>query len=149
MVDNQSFGSPRTFRWVRSRQIKDSKLHVRAEVAGSTSKGMDGFETIAESSYFVQQVAGTSLGYVIVPFDKSQPEQQGYNPSLVAFHLPNGSKRIRLHLSRPDGTTYPGSEREIRLVRQDQNGNDLFVFALLPLSGLVLPFMRRLKIGRG
>jgi len=145
MVDNQSLGSPRLFRWVRTRQFQSSVLHVRAEEAGRSAEAAS---TVLEQPYFVHQVPGPSLGYQIVPFDQSQPDQQGHDPSLVAFHLPSGSGHLRLSLSRPDGTRYPGSEREVRVLRQDRDGNGLFLLALLPLLGLGLPLLRRLKSGK-
>jgi len=146
MVDNQSLGSPRLFRWVRTRQIQSSVLHVRSEGAGSRSA--EAPSTVLEQPYFVHQVPGSSLGYQIVPFDQNQPDQQGHDPSLVAFHLPSGSGHLRFYLSRPDGTPYPGSEREVRVLRQDRHGNGLFLLALVPLLGLGLPLVRRLKSGK-
>jgi len=146
MVDNQSLGSPRLFRWVRTRQVQSSVLHLRAEGAGS--RPAEAASIVIEQPYFVHQVPGSSLGYQIVPFNQSQPDQQGHDPSLVAFHLPSGSGRLRFYLSRPDGTPYPGSEREVRVLRQDRHGNGLFLLALLPLLGLGVPLLRRLKSGR-
>ncbi len=144
MVDNQSLGSPRLFRSVRTRQVQGSVLHVRAQGAGPRSTGGDELVTVLEQPYFVHQVAGSSLGYSIVPFDPRQADQRGHDPSLVAFHLPNGSARF--YLSRSDGTRCPGSEREIRVLRQERYGSGLFLLALLPLVGLVLPLMRRFRI---
>ena len=146
MVDNQSFGSPRLFRWVRTRQVQGSILHVDAQGAGPRSPGGDQLVTVVEQPYFVHQVAGSSLGYSIVPFDPRQPDQQGRDPSLVAFHLPNGSERLSFYLYRSDGTRYPGSERELRVLRQNRHGSGLFLLALLPLVGLVLPLLRRVRI---
>ena len=145
MVDNQSSGSPRLFRWVRTRQVQGSVLHVDAQGA-PRSTGVDELVTVVEQPYFVRQVAGSSLGYSIVPFDPRQPDQQGHDPSLVAFRLPNRSERLSFYLSRSDGTRYPGSERVLRVLRQDRHGSDLFLLALLPLVGLVLPLLRRVRI---
>jgi hypothetical protein len=146
MVDNQSLGSPRLFRWVRTQQVQSSVLHVRAEGAGLASA--EAASTVVERPYFVHQVPGSSLGYQIVPFNPSQPDQQGHDPSLVAFHLPSGFEHLRFYLSRPDGTRYPGSEREVRMLRQDRHGKGLFLLALLPLLGLGAPVLRRLKSGK-
>ncbi len=145
MVDNQSSGSPRLFRWVRTRQVQGSTLRADAQGA-SRSTGAGEPVTVVEQPYFVRQAAGSSLGYTIVPFDPSQPDQQGRDPSLVAFHLPSGSERLSFYLCRPDGTRYPRSERELRVVRQSRRGSSLFLLALLPLVGLVLPLLRRLRI---
>lgn len=141
MADNQSLGSPRLFRWVRTGQVRGSVLHVSVEGAGSRST--EGASTVLEQPYFVRQVPGASLGYQIVPFDQTQPDQQGRDPSLVAFHLPGGSGHLSFYISRPDGTRYPGSQREVRVVRQNHKGTGLFVLALLPLLGLGVSVLRR------
>jgi hypothetical protein len=104
----------------------------------------------AEQSFSVKQSGGSGLGYTIAPYDPVA--SPGQPPSLVAVPLPlePADGRLRLRLLDAQGREIPGSEREVRVVRDSPRFALYLLAALLPLlamAGVLIARARFLRRG--
>ena len=105
--------------WVSHRPAENVSLSI-----GTTSGGF--IETL--ENYFVQQLAGSRLGYEIIPFDPETMNQ----PSFTAFRidLQAWSNLKGIALLDQDGKIIETSQRDIHILNTDLN------WLVYPLAGL-------------
>jgi len=105
--------------WVSHRPAENVSLSI-----GTTSGGF--IETL--ENYFVQQLAGSRLGYEIIPFDPETMNQ----PSFTAFRidLQAWSNLKGIALLDQDGKIIETSQRDIHILNTDLN------WLVYPLAGV-------------
>jgi hypothetical protein len=106
-------------------------------------------QEVSYKPYYVRQTGGGSLGYTIIDYDPTNPDLVYRDPSFYGYkiNLQSDKGSYSMRLVDADGNVIPGSERVIRLVRNDRVWL-LFVIPFLPLicgNGLFI-YRRRLKL---
>jgi hypothetical protein len=135
-VNNQAGGNPSIYKWVRIQQVP----HATIVLGSPGSAGI----ALTEQPYYVEQSAGSSLGYSIIPWDPQGPyKDQGAN--LIAFRVPveKGKTSFTVRALGSDGTALPGSARTVRVVAPLARPAVLVVFALMPLLLMVMVLILR------
>jgi len=129
-VSNQSEGNPSMYRWVRAGQVPHAALEIRTAEGSPIRSG--------EKRFSVKQSGGSGLGYTIVAYDPAA--SPGEPPSLVATPLPlqAGDRLLRLRLLDAQGRSIPGSEREVRIVRDSPRFALFALAALAPLAAMAV-----------
>lgn len=120
-------------------------------IAEGTLAMLRGDQVIGEqplTSYRVQQMAGTQLGYEVIPFNTG--EDSGELPAFDAFpvRLDVAGDAFQIRLVDPSGGIMPGSER--RVSASDRSPlTRLFVLSLAPLAvGAVMSVARNRRVQR-
>jgi hypothetical protein len=140
-VSNQAEGNPSMYRWVRAETVAHAVLEAEAPGRPPVRSG--------EQSFSVKQSGGSGLGYTITPYDPAA--SPGQPPSLVAMPLPlePADGRLRLRLLDAQGREIPGSEREVRVVRDSPRFALYLLAALLPLLAMAAALIARARFLRG
>jgi hypothetical protein len=102
-------------------------------------------QEVSYKPYYVRQIGGGTLGYTIIDYDPTNPDLVYRDPSFYGYkvNLQSDKGSYSMRLVDSDGNVMPGSERVIRLVRDDRVWL-LYVIPFLPLvCGLGLFLYRR------
>ncbi|HUF36986.1 MAG TPA: hypothetical protein VMN57_00555 [Anaerolineales bacterium] len=123
-------------RWVLHDPYPNTTLRV---------SGADGSVQEAElKGYFVQQLAGSGLGYEVLEFNPETMQRSSFEG--FALELSGNNPVYRVELLDEDGRPILGSRREIRVLNIDR-GPHVYALALLPLAiGAVVYLARRRQI---
>jgi hypothetical protein len=123
-------------RWVLHDPFPNTRLRVT---------GFDG--TVREVSlkgYFVQQTAGSGLGYEVLEFNPESMDRSSFEG--FAVQLDGQNPFYRVELLDEAGRLLLGSRREIRILNTDR-GAQVYALGLLPLViGAVVAAVRRRQI---
>jgi len=122
--------------WVLHDPFPDTILRVT---------GVDGSVWEAEmKAYFVQQLAGSGLGYEVMEFNPETMTRASFEG--FALELDGQNPVYRVELLDADGRLLVGSRREIRILNTDR-GSQVYMLGLLPLAiGAVITISRRRQI---
>jgi hypothetical protein len=121
--------------WVSLRPAEDVTLNIQ---------NSSGNQTVELESYFVQQIAGSRLGYEIVPFDPESMNQASFMAFRVDLQNVPGSTAIQL--LDQNGNIIQGSYRQVHVLRT-QNTSWVYLFAVVPLAlGLFALYRRKRKV---
>jgi hypothetical protein len=136
MRKNDSKGNPNLMKWVRIQQVPRALIEVTRPSAPA--------QEVREEPFYVEQAAGATLGYEIVPFDP-QGKHKGLEPSLQAFHIPvsKGLRVIHLRVQDNDGQYLASGERQIRVINPSRIGIISLILAVLPLVVMIVVMARR------
>ena len=140
-VRNDAPGNPNLMVWVKIQQVENGRLSL------TDSNG--GVSDIYEEPYYVQQAAGSTMGYAIVPYD---PEgiHPGRAPSLRGFHVPvrPGDGVSHIETYDGDGNRLDGSRRQIRVVNTDSSATLSLLLSFLPMLAFPAVLLgRRIRKG--
>jgi hypothetical protein len=106
-------------------------------------------QRLSLEDFAVEQVAGASLGYRVVPFgQRGDDPRPNRRPDLTAYRVeaPAGRATLRLRLVDPDGRELAGSAREVVVV-SGPPGWQLVLPVLVPLAiGLSVWLWRREQV---
>jgi hypothetical protein len=133
MLDPQDQGArqDRT-RWV----LHDSYPSTSLRVTGSGGSAW----VVEEKSYFVQQLAGSALGYEVLEFNPDTMDRASLSGFVLELDAQNPTYQIEL--LDESGTPVPGSRRTIRVLNTSRGG-PVYFLALLPLLvGAAVVFSR-------
>ncbi len=136
LMDNAGKGNPSLYRWEKIREVTSSRIE---KTTGSES------EVILEEKFYVQPMqSGAILGYKIEKYD---PEgiHRNKNYSFKGFHIPvhPTETSITIKLQNPNGTYYPLSGREIRIVTRSDAWILPCIFIFAPLIVMTIAMIRR------
>jgi hypothetical protein len=141
LSDNNESGNPNIMTWVRNKQIPRATIKAyRGPIAENTPT-----EELTEEPYFVEQRAGSALGYNIIPYDP-EGKHKDRDPSLIAYHLSldnSNANKIHLKVLDEEGQPYKGSSREIRILNEDKPNITLIVLSIIPLVAMIVVLLRR------
>lgn len=138
----EGLGTKSTWIWAHTSEVPDTKLQLL--------KNGKVIDTLEMKPFYVEQTEGYSLGYKIVDFDPTKPENQYSEPSFYAFKVDVEAKGgdYRIRLVDKDNNVIAGSERQIRSVRTSKI--PLYTIPVLPLiAGVLVFFWRRSLSGSG
>jgi hypothetical protein len=141
LVQNDSMGSIFRTKTATSEKVTDSWLEL---VQGGRVS-----DILLEELYYIQADNAQNTGYSIVVWD-GRPNQpmQYVNPNFSGFHIPvskiDGTISIRLR--NIQDRVYDGSEREIRIIRNDFLIWILYILSLAPIAVLIWYTVRRRKL---
>ena len=135
LLSNDARGNPNATQWVKLQQVPAARIEV---------SGTEKARSVKEEDFRVQQIAGSTLGYQIVPFAQSATDPYA-RPDLIAYRIPVAPKDrvIRIAGRALNGDQLPGSERQIRVMAGPGPEGLLLVFALLPLMAMAITFTAR------